>query len=435
MSDQIGGQGPKTRISRADFRAIDRLVRSLPAPAKGNERFTEAKLRPLGLTVPWISGLVVVVTAAGARAWALRYRADGVERLYTIGDVEAWPAEALWPEAAERRRDIDAGKDPRAARKAQHEAPTMATLATRFEAEHLVKRRASTTRDYKALLRRFILPELGNRKVAAIKRGDIEKLHAKIAATAPYLANRTVALLSSMFTRAIAWEMRPDNPAKGIEREPEEKRNRYLTGAEITRLTEALASHPEKASANAVRLLLLTGARRGEVLSATWNQFDLGAGVWTKPSALTKQKREHRLPLSAPALTLLSEMKAEVDQRNERRAASGTAPLRFLFPGKTDDQPQADLKHFWAAICRKADLRGVRVHDLRHTHASILASAGLSLPVIGALLGHTQAATTHRYAHLMDDPLRAAAERAGAIIAGTDKPGAEVVPLERGRRA
>jgi integrase len=168
-----------------------------------------------------------------------------------------------------------------------------------------------------------------------------------------------------------------------------------------------------------VRLLLLTGARRGEVLSATWDQFDLTAGIWTKPSSHTKQKKEHRVPLSAPARQLLAEIKAK-----------NWKPSPYVFPGRAGDGPMNEIKKSWAALCKATDLRGVRLHDLRHTYASVLASAGLSLPVIGALLGHTQPGTTARYAHLFDDPLRAATERAAAIVTGKGDTG-EVVPLER----
>jgi integrase len=178
---------------------------------------------------------------------------------------------------------------------------------------------------------------------------------------------------------------------------------------------------------------LLTGARRMEVLRATWGQFDLAKGVWLKPAATTKQKKDHRLPLSAPTRQLLTEMRAEADLEDERRQRWRLPPLPFLFPGK-EGQSVTDIKHFWTAICRKAGIEGVRLHDLRHTHASILASIGLSLPIIGALLGHTQQSTTHRYAHLMDDPLRAATERLGAIVTGAVKDGGEVVPMV-GRRA
>jgi integrase len=179
--------------------------------------------------------------------------------------------------------------------------------------------------------------------------------------------------------------------------------------------------------------LLLTGARRGEVLSATWDQFDLGAGIWTKPSSHTKQKRKHRVPLSAPSRQLLMEMMERTATRcaaqGQRREASP-----YLFPARLGKGPMVDLKSSWAAICSTADLQGLRLHDLRHSFASVLASAGLSLPVIGALLGHTQPATTARYAHLFEDPLRAAAERVGAIVTGigdNNSPTANVIELNR----
>lgn len=401
-------------------RLTDKLVKELPAPAAGNKITYDEDVRGLG----------VRVTSAGARAYVFNYRVKGAgtERRVTIGDAKDWTLKAARDKASMLRRRVDDGEDPMGDLHAQREAPTVNELADRFEAEHLTKRRPSTVRDYKTMLRLYVRPELGNRKVAAVEREDIEKLHAKIAKKAPYVANRTHSLLSVMFSKAIGWKMRADNPAKGIERAPEEKRERFLTELEIARLSEVLAEHPEQSSANAVRLLLLTGARRGEVLGAQWSQFDLAAGIWTKPAATTKQKKDHRLPLSAPALQLLSEMKTAADKENVRRRRDGLKPPPFLFPGK-DGKPLQEIKHFWAAVCGKAGISGVRLHDLRHTHASILASLGLSLPIIGALLGHTQAATTHRYVHLLDGTQRAATERLGAIVTAAGKEGGEVVPL------
>ncbi len=206
------------------------------------------------------------------------------------------------------------------------------------------------------------------------------------------------------------------------------QRTRYLSATEILKLSEALAAHPERTSANAIRLLMLTGARRSEVLSARWEMFDLNAGVWVKPSAHTKQRREHRVPLSAAAIELLRRLKQ-----------GATTP--YVFPG-TNRKPLTDIKRTWLTVCRKAGIAErvpqktrngkvvhsndgqpvmvwqatARLHDLRHTYASILASEGLPLPIIGAILGHTQPQTTARYAHLLDDPLRAATERVGTMI-------------------
>ncbi|HEY6431289.1 MAG TPA: site-specific integrase [Acetobacteraceae bacterium] len=404
-------------------RLTDRIVKGLPVPASGNRIHYDSDLPGFG----------VRVTSAGARAFILNYRAAGRERRITIGQHPAWNVSRARERAAELRRQVDAGADPMAERHAGRAAPTVNDLADRFEAEHLPKKRPTTQREYRRIIRLHIRPALGSLRVADVRHADIERLHRAVVKGAPYGANRAVAVVSKMLNLAVRWEMRTDNPARGIERAPEQKRERFLTPAEIARLGEALAVHPERTSANAVRLLLLTGARKGETLAAQWKDFDLEAGVWSKPAATTKTAKRHRVPLSAPALTLLVEMKSTSDIENARRVRDGLDPVAWVFPG-VGGKPLGDIKHFWAAVCRKADLAAVRVHDLRHTYASILASAGLSLPIIGQLLGHTQTATTARYAHLMDDPLRAATERAGAVITGAGREGAEVVQIP-GRRA
>ena len=166
-----------------------------------------------------------------------------------------------------------------------------------------------------------------------------------------------------------------------------------------------LAEWPDQEVANIIRLLLLTGARSGEVLGARWDQFDLEAGTWTKPGATTKQKTEHRIQLSAPAMKLLSMIRE--------------TPIRSFYSLAAAQDHRVDLKKPWPHICKAAKISGVRVHDLRHSYASLLASSGFSLPMIGALLGHTQAQTTARYAHLFDDPLRKATNRVGAIVMAT----------------
>ncbi len=415
-------------------RLTDKVVRTMAPPATGNRIAYDEEVKGFG----------VRITSAGARAFILNYRAVGRERRITIGSFPDWSVPAAREHAKGLKRDVDQGGDPMGDRHADRAAPTVNALADRFVVEHLAKRRASTVTDYQSILRLYIRPQLGMMRVAEVRHSDVEKLHSSIAKTAPYRANRAVAVLSKMLSLAVKWEMRTDNPARGIERAPEEKRERFLSPAEIGRLANALTAHPEKASVNAIRLLMLTGARRGETLAARWTEFDLQAGVWVKPSAHTKTKKVHRVPLSAPALLLLSEM--------HNAAKPGAV---FLFPGRPG-QPVTDIKRVWAAVCRAAGLAvevekateagkpakdaagkpvlvwqsTVRIHDLRHTYASILASSGLSLPIIGALLGHTQAATTQRYAHLMDDPLRAATERVGAVVSGAGKAVADVVLLK-----
>jgi integrase len=229
------------------------------------------------------------------------------------------------------------------------------------------------------------------------------------------MANRILALLSKTFALAVKWKWRPDNPVRGVERNQERKRKRYLSADELARLSRALSQYRNQQVADVFRLLLLTGARRGEALGATWGQFDLSEGIWTKPGATTKQKTDHIVPLSAPARQLL----AEIHKRD--------ATAKYVFPGPGPHGHRTNLKRDWAQICKVAGITGLRIHDLRHSYASTLAGAGFSLPVIGALLGHSTPTTTHRYAHLFDDPLRAATERAGAIITGN-------VPFKEVRR-
>lgn len=410
----------------------DAIIKRLPAPEKGNRLTYDADVKGFG----------VRVTANGARAFVLNYRTrTGRERRYTIGSFPEWGTSAARSEAGNLKRQIDRGDDPLAEVEADRDARTVADLCKRFDEEHLPRLRPSTSRDYRAHISRQILPELKHRKVAEVSFSDIDGLHRKVTkASGPYHANRMLAVLSRMFSLAIRWQWRADNPCRGVERNQEEKRHRYLSGAELAGLTKALAEHEDQQAANIIRLLLLTGARRGEVQAAKWADFDLETGVWTKPGATTKQKTEHRVPLSAPARQLLAGLRADAEKGAE-----------YVFPGRGGKGHRQEIKADWRALCLAAgivtretlrDAKGrekmvvtpsARIHDLRHTYASVLASAGLSLPIIGALLGHTQPATTARYAHLFDDPLRAATERAGAIVMPSqDKPEGDVVPLKGG---
>jgi integrase len=376
-------------------RLTDATVKLLPTPAKGNRISYDAVVKGFGARV----------TAAGARAFVLNYRTRaGRERRFTIGSFPDWTTAAARAEAAELKRRVDRGEDPLSDIETEREAPAVADLAARFEAEHVVRKRESTAAEYRSMLRKYILPALGSRKVAAVTFTDVDRLHHKISESGKlYRANRVLATLSKMFALAIRWQWRSDNPARGIERNPEAKRTRYLSGGELARLAEALAAHDDQQAANVVRLLLLTGARRGEVLSMRWDHLDMATGVWTKPGATTKQKTEHRVPLSEPARLLLGELRARADGA-------------YVFPSYGSHGHRHTINKNWAAVCRAANIDDARLHDLRHTFASVLVSSGLSLPIIGALLGHTQPATTHRYAHLSDDPLRAATERVGAIV-------------------
>jgi integrase len=390
------------------MRLTDRIVAQLPTPPKGNRVSYDDAVRGFGARV----------TAAGARAFVLNYRrrSDGLERRFTIG---ARSTAAAREEAKRLKRDIDGGGDPVGELKAYRGAPTVADLCARFDDEHIAKQRPHTQAEYRGIIRNHALPKLGKLKVSAVEFEHIERLHAEITKGAPVLANRAVAVMAKMFTLAVKWRLRANNPCKGVERNREHHRTRYLKPDELTRLTKALAEDPNQQAANIFRLLLLTGCRKGEALSAKWDQFDINGGTWTKPHSATKQAQEHQIPLSAPARELLVRL---------REHSVGS---QWVFPGRKG-QPRNDTKYAWKRICGAAGVTGLRIHDLRHSYASFLAGAGFSLPVIGALLGHSQPATTARYSHLFDDPLRTATERAGAIIAG--KGTADVVPLKGGAR-
>lgn len=306
----------------------DKIVRSLAGPADGKPYQIHYD-GPEG-----VRGFGIRVTRAGAKSFILNYRAHGVERRLTLGSFPDWTVAQARDQAKSLKRRIDVGEDPQADRNAERRAPTVNDLVDRYLAEHAAPRKRERSRkEDESLCRQWIRPALGSRKVADVRHADIERLHRKITGhgTAPR-ANRTAALLSKMFSLAATrWEMRSDNPCRGLERNPEEKRNRYLSGDELRRHTEALAAHPNQAAANAIRLLLLTGARRGEVLGATWDQFELEEGVWTKPAAFTKQRKLHRVPLSAPVRQLLAEMKHAADRR---AAGPNREPSPFIFPAQ-----------------------------------------------------------------------------------------------------
>jgi integrase len=373
-----------------------------------------------------VSGFGIRVTAAGAKSFILNYRVKGSgrERRITIGGWPNWSVGAARSKARELKRIIDDGGDPLGEIEDQRAAPTMADLIARFEDEHLPRKRLGTVRGYRQILQNHVVPHFGPHvKVSDIRFADCDALHRKITkAGSPYAANRTLAVLGKMFDLAIRWGMRGDNPARHIERNVEVKRKRYMSADELARLTAALAAHPNKQLANIFRLLLLTGARRGEVRSMRWADIDLETGVWTKPASTTKTKLDHVVPLSAPARQLLSEI----------YAAQRGARSEWVFPSSRGDGHVIELQLDWVRLCKAAKITGLRTHDLRHSFASQLASGGASLPLIGALLGHTNPNTTHRYAHLFQDPQRAAVERVGAIVSGA--PAAEQVPLPKRRR-
>lgn len=396
------------------------LVDDLPTPAKGQTFVWDSELPGFG----------VRITPTGVKAWIVQTKIrGGKERRMTVGLCHKVPLDRARKEARELIANADLGRDVAQERKEAREVksdsnPLFSDFAERWLTEVVERRnRASTLELRRLLVKNHIIPHLGKKRLTEIGRKDIEDMHHAVSQRYPVAANRAVSTCSAIFATAIRWGLLDQNPALGTHRNAEEGRERYLTPDELARVSTELEATPAQDSADIVRLLLLTGARFGEVAAMRWKQLDLEAGIWTKPAATTKQNKTHRVPLSAAALSVLNKRRATADnstppikRHTTNRAAQKDNP--WVFPGDGGDGHMTTIRSFWAAICKRADIKEARIHDLRHTFASLLVSAGESLPVVGALLGHTQAKTTSRYAHLMDDALRRATERIGNITEG-----------------
>lgn len=387
-----------------------------------------------------IRGFGVRLTPGGVFSFILNYRFAGRECRMTIARYPEWNVTAARNKALELRGQIAKGDDPLEEIETARGLPVFRELAREYTES--VEKRASTKRNDLAMLESILSPRLGRLRAADVHTEDLEKVHRSMKAT-PYRANRVLALASAMFS----WAMRNEhsrrrwgvttNPARGVPRYPEPKRERWLTEQELDRLQRALDDYEDQDAADALRLLVLTGSRAGEVLHARWEQFDIPRGIWTKPSHATKQKKTEHMPLSAAALVVLKHLAArrekELAARREKGAPANPTP--FLFTGRDADKARTTIRRPWVAACKAAGLAEsytingkkngnelvrwrptVRLHDLRHSFASHLVSKGESLHIVGKLLGHTQPQTTARYAHLSDGALRDAANHFGQII-------------------
>jgi integrase len=354
-----------------------------------------------------LKGFGVLVLPSGRCTYCVKYRnANRMQKHLKIGVHGHINTEEARTLAKQYLGGIAHGEDPVLSKKRYKELPVMKILAQEYLDRHVSRKREKSSQEDKRLIEKHILPIFSNRQLVGISRREVENLHHDLKKT-PYQANRILALLSKMFSLAIAWEWCTDNPVIGIERYQEEKRDRWLNKEELGRFWAILELYPNHLPAIALKLLVLTGARKNEVLASKWDQFDLTSGVWTKPSHMTKQKKKEHLPLSEQALTALSHLKTLNTNNSE-----------YLFPSHIGNKPLQEIKRFWWKVTKEANLENVRIHDLRHTHASHLVSRGLSLSIVGKLLGHTQASTTQRYAHLADEALRSAAQLFGDQVKG-----------------
>jgi integrase len=384
-----------------------RLTKRLVEDAQPGSFISDSVLRGLGLRV----------TPAGAKAFVVSYRRpNGRQARQVIGSFPVDTVEQARTKAQLVLAGVKGGRDPSKERKTLREIPTVTALASYYLGEYAASRhlRESTIRDARTVLG-YALPKLGSKQVVEVMIGDIRSLHGAVRhGVSRYQANRMLAVLKRMFALSIEQGWTTNNPCEGVGKFQEDERWRNLSHAEVGRLLDACDAYADQNSANAVRLLLFTGARLREVLSARWEQFDLDKGIWVKPSSHTKTNRQHWLELPEPALLLLRDMRSRTNST-------------FLFPGKAKEnskgerleQPRGDLKRPWSWLVKRSGLVNIRIHDLRRTTASFMLNGGASLATVGSALGHTQAATTARYARLSGTVQRAALSKAAeSMVSG-----------------
>lgn len=377
-----------------------------------------------------LKGFGVRLTAHGKVSWFIEYRAGAggrrvPKKRMVIGGSELTPEQARQA-AKEKLAEVALGGDPMADRQRERRAFTFSEFAEQYLAEEAERKlKPGTVRNYKICIRKHAGPDIGRIKLEQVTTADLSRLHNKIGEVRPMTANRVMECISSVFRYAATCNVVPTghNPTAGIKAYRETRRERFLKSDELARLGEAIreaetvgipyeidetnpnAKHAPKPenrrikfdayTAAAFRLLIFTGARLREILHLEWEFVDLERGLLLLPDSKTGRKT---IVLNDASLAILSSL--------PRKG-------RFVIHTDDPDRPRADLNKPWRTLSTRADLVGVRIHDLRHTHASVGAASGMGLPIIGKLLGHTQASTTMRYAHLDANPLRAASDKIG----------------------
>lgn len=354
-----------------------------------------------------LKGFCCKITPTGKKSYFLFYRtADGRQRKPKIADHGAVTCEQARDIAQQWLAAVARGDDPSAEKQLMRKKPTIKELAQRYMTEHALHKKVSSCKEDQRLWDQYILPLFGSLKVSSLSREDVIKLHHTLKTTST-TANRVLSLLSKAMNLAELWGYRPDhsNPCRHVRKYAEKKRERFLNREEIASLMRVLdeeeALGKEMITAvQAIRLLLLTGCRLNEILRLRWDEVDLINHCFHLADSKTGKKTVY---LSPSVITIL----------NSIPRIFGNL---YVIWGKHKQSHLINLQKPWRRISAKAGLENVRIHDLRHTFASVAAENGLSLPIIGALLGHKQTQTTARYAHLVGQPLREASEKIGRHI-------------------
>ncbi|AQR61632.1 hypothetical protein BZG35_08195 [Brevundimonas sp. LM2] len=373
-----------------------------------------------------VVGLGLKISAGGLKSYVLQYRFEGRARRYSIGTHGSpWTVDMARDRARALQGRLVDSVDPQTEKAGRREDVTVADLCDLYLTEGMATRKESSIASARSDITNHIKPLIGTLKARSVTSQDVDRLlldiaagkTARLAKTAKKrgvsrvrggkgAANASVTILSAAFNFAIRRQIRVDNPALRVRRFPEKKLERFLSPAELARLGEALAAAEaigveSPYALAAVRLLILTGCRRTEILSLQRAWIDHHHRCLRLPDSKTGAKIVH---LGDAALQVID-------------AVPEVAGNPHLLPGRNGVGHLADIQSSWERIRSAAGLSDVRLHDLRHSFASMGALTGDSLLVIGALLGHRSAKTTQRYAHLSDHPLKDAAERISAEMA------------------
>ena len=362
-----------------------------------------------------LHGFGLKVTPKGRKVFLAQYRLGGragrTQRV-TLGSFGPITVDQARQQARHVLGQSATGHDPAGERAAKRAIPRFSGLLELFLTDHVdAKLKPSTAKEYRRLTNKFIRPSLGHMQINDIKRSDVARLHLAMKPT-PYQANYVLAVMSKLFTWAekYGYRIEGSNPCRHIEKYQTKRRQRFLTDSEMAKLGQVLTDVEREGSESsyvitAVRLLVFTGARLSEILNLRWDQVDFERALLLLSDSKTGAKP---IFLSAPALEVLASVPHVEDNP-------------YVICGGKQGASMVNLQKPWRRIRKLAGLDEVRLHDLRHSFASVAAAGGSSLPMIGRLLGHTQAATTQRYAHLAADPVKAANEAIGKRIAATMK--------------
>lgn len=308
-------------------------------------------------------------------------------------------------------RDVAHGRDPRHERAQTRQVPTFAQFIDEQYLPYIKSYKRSWSTDI-SLLKNHLLPRFGKCHLDEITRQDIVKMHAerKASGAAPGSANRLLIMMRYIFNLTLKWEV-PGvgvNPCKGIPlMEENNKMERYLSVDEAERLYGAVCKSDNAMLKFIVPMLILTGARKREVLDARWDDFDLSRRLWRIP--ISKSGKARHVPLSDGALALLAAL-----------PRPDGCPWAFANPETR--KPYVSVFYAWNTARQSVGLADVRMHDLRHSFASLLINSGRTLYEVQHILGHTQVKTTQRYAHLSQDTLLAAANAATLAVGAVMRP-------------